>query len=89
VRQEQAQGILVAALGGFGGASRIRRGQAGIPKPAYAVVHDRFQFEGQKSAVATADATGIPKAFLATLWLRSRSGWEADLLDRLPAHEQW
>ena len=42
------------SAGGAGGTSRIHRGQAGILKTAYPVLHDRFQFKGQKSVMATA-----------------------------------
>jgi hypothetical protein len=65
VRREQAQGILVAALGmlaahlGYGAAKRASL------KDAYAVLDDGLRIEEQRSAVAKATAVRDPRRTLA------------------------
>ena len=61
VRQEQAQGILVAALGMLAAHSGTVR-PSGPPEGCCATLDDRFRIEEQKSEGATVTAARGPKA---------------------------
>jgi hypothetical protein len=74
VRQEQAQGILVAALGVLAGQFGTE-GLGGHLEGCSATRDDRFRFEERKSAVATATAACGPRAAVTTDETRSIISW--------------
>jgi hypothetical protein len=59
VRQEQAQGILIAALGMLAAHVGMAR-PGGLLKYACAIWDDRFRIQKQRSAVATASDVRDP-----------------------------